>query len=331
MRAALFVATVIVFVTAIVFQIPAAVDSKTNAGDLPASTMYPSEIAAKDDLVDFVLKARDFARSVERETAFLEFDNKTGRFVRGQLYIYAYDFQGTNLAHPFRPDFIGRNKSNLTDPNGVAFIRDLADNARKGTGFTYFIFPNPDHGGKDELKIGYVAKVDDSWWLGSGIYLSEVPAFFSPDARNDLVFFVNEALNYTQKNGKDKAIEAFNDRNGSFVRGNLYIYAYDTNGTTLALPFQPELVSKSRLLAEDPNSVRFIQNLIDQAKRGRGYAYYLYPDPSENMTERLKLSYVRKVNDHWFLGAGIYGAEPKAENAAPGSYLGEIAKITKEK
>jgi len=71
--------------------------------------------------------------------------------------------------------------------------------------------------------------------------------------------------------------------------------------------------------------------LIDQANRGKGYAYYLYPDPSENMTERLKLSYVRKVDDHWFLGAGIYGAESKAENAAPGSYLGEIARNTKGK
>ncbi len=328
MRAALLVVTMFVFMDAIVSQAPAATDSMVRAGDIAASTASLSEIAS---LVDFVLEARDYARTVERGRAFLEFDNKTGRFVKGQLYIYAYDFQGTNLAHPFRPDFIGQNKFNLTDPNGVAFIRDLADNARRGTGFTYFIFPNPDHGGRDELKLGYVAKVDDSWWLGSGIYLSEVPAFFSPEARRDLVSFVNEALNYTQKNGKDKAIDAFNDRNGSFVRGSLYIYAYDLNGTTLALPFQIELVDKSRLVAEDSYGVRFIQNLIDQAKRGQGYAYYLYPDPSENMTERLKLSYVRRVDDRWFLGAGIYGAESKAENAAPGSYLGEIARNTKGK
>jgi len=327
----LLAATAFVFMAAIVSQVPSVTGSMGRAGDNPASTTSLSEIASQNELVDFVLEARDYACTVDRGTAFREIDNKTGRFVRGQLYLYAYDFQGTNLAHPFRPDFIGQNKSNLTDPNGVALIKDLADNARRGTGFTYFIFPNPDHGGRDELKLGYVASVDESWWLGSGIYLSEVPAFFSPEARQDLVSFVNEALNYAQKNGKERAIDAFNDRNGSFVRGSLYIYAYDPNGTTLASPFQPELAGKSRMMAEDSNGVRFVQKLIDQAKRGQGYAYYLYPDPSENMTERLKLSYVRMVNDRWFLGAGIYGAEPKAENAAPGSYLGEVAQNTKDK
>ena len=45
------------------------------------------------------------------------------------------------------------------------------------------------------------------------------------------------------------------------------------------------------------------------AKSGSGFAYFIYKDPAENMTSRLKLDYVMKVNDEWFLGSGIYWPE----------------------
>lgn len=126
----------------------------------------------KTELVSFVESAVAYAQKNGKDRALKEFSNKTGSFVRRDLYIYAYDFNGTNIAHPFKPDLIGKNKLNLTDSNGVPFIKNLIDVAKDGKGFTYFIFPNPAHGNKDEFKIAYVMKVDDNWWLGSGIYLS---------------------------------------------------------------------------------------------------------------------------------------------------------------
>lgn len=126
----------------------------------------------KTELVSFVESAVAYAQKNGKDKALTEFSNKTGSFVRRDLYIYAYDFNGTNIAHPFKPDWIGKNKLNLTDSNGVPFIKNLIDVAKDGKGFTYFIFPNPAHGNKDEFKIAYVMKVDDNWWLGSGIYLS---------------------------------------------------------------------------------------------------------------------------------------------------------------
>jgi len=265
------------------------------------------------DLVAFVDEARSYAIANGNEKAFLEFDNRSGIFVRGDLYIYAYGFNGTNLAHPFRPEFIGNDKSNLTDSNGVAYIRDLIDNARRD-GFTYFIFPNPAHDNRNELKLGYVNQVADSWWLGSGIYLSSAPAFFSDESRRNLVSFVDGAFNYTIKNGKARALEEFNNSTGPFVKGNKYIFAYDFNGTVLALPLQPQLIGENRIDAVDTNGVKYIKNAIDQAKRGEGSVYYFYPDPDKNMTVGLKLSYIKKVDDTWWLGSGVYagyGVEPR--------------------
>jgi cytochrome c len=132
-----------------------------------------SIIVASDDkteLISFVESAVAYAQENGKDMALKEFSNKTGQFVRGELFIYAYDFNGTCLASPFKPEWIGENKLNETDPNGVMFIKSLLNVARDGKGFTYFVFPNPAHDNKDEMKFGYVMKVDDNWWLGSGLY-----------------------------------------------------------------------------------------------------------------------------------------------------------------
>jgi signal transduction histidine kinase len=47
-------------------------------------------------------------------------------------------------------------------------IRALRDTAESGGGFIVFIWPNPGQEDRDELKIGYVLPVDDTWWVGSG-------------------------------------------------------------------------------------------------------------------------------------------------------------------
>ena len=126
----------------------------------------------KTELVSFVESALAYAQENGKEKALDEFSNKTGSFVRGDLYIYAYDFNGTCLAHPFKPDWIGKNKLDVTDSNGVPSLRNTLNVAKEGKGFTYFIFPNPAHGNRDEFKIAYAMKVDDNWFLGSGIYIS---------------------------------------------------------------------------------------------------------------------------------------------------------------
>lgn len=126
----------------------------------------------KTELVSFVESALAYARENGKDKALVEFSNKTGSFVRGDLYIYAYDFNGTCLAHPFKPDWIGKNKLDVTDSNGVPSLRNTLNVAREGKGFTYFIFPNPAHENRDEFKIAYAMKVDENWFLGSGIYIS---------------------------------------------------------------------------------------------------------------------------------------------------------------
>ena len=80
----------------------------------------------------------------------------------------------------------------------------------------------------------------------------------------------------------------------------------------MALPYQPELVGTNRIDVRDSNGVDFVRQAIDLAKMGNGFHYYVYPDPSRNMTPSLKFSYVADVDGTWFLGSGIYSREAEA-------------------
>ncbi|MDD3973587.1 MAG: cache domain-containing protein [Methanothrix soehngenii] len=241
------------------------------------------------------------------EKALQEFNNPTGSFVRGDLYIFAYDFNGTCLAHPINPELVGQ--TGLLDINDVDVVGREIALAKRGGGTMYIVFSNPSHEGKEELKQIHLENVNDSMYLGSGRYLSDIQASFNQAERDELVAFVNEALKYAQENGKEKALQAFNDPEGNFNRDGLYIFAYDYGGRNLALSHQPELVGTNRIDAQDPNGVYFIQQIIDMAKNGDGFTYYVYPDPSNNMTPELKLSYVMDVDGTWFLGSGIYSSD----------------------
>ena len=71
--------------------------------------MTPQQIVAPqqmtpDELREIVLDAAGYARVVGREAALNEFSKKEGRFSNGNIYIYAYDFNGTLLAHPYQTE-----------------------------------------------------------------------------------------------------------------------------------------------------------------------------------------------------------------------------------
>jgi len=160
-------------------------------GVQPSDTMTPSETTVPetptvqptvtpshsvDEMVAFVQDAVAFANEQGKEAALEVFSDPNGSFTRGDLYIYAYDFNGTTLAHPFNPEKIGVNRLNETDVSGNLYIKDLRDVAENGSGFVYFYYIDPAQNMTVQPKLGYVERVDETWWLGSGIYGVEAPA-----------------------------------------------------------------------------------------------------------------------------------------------------------
>lgn len=154
------------------------------------SSVYLSSLEGSDPvpapvkgMIGLVRESTAYGRAYGKEKAFTEISNRSGMFVDSeQHYIYAYDYNRTLLAHPFLPEKIGTSLINRTDPFGMKNIEALTRTAKSGGGYVVFIWPNPDAGNRLETKIGYVLPVDETWWVGSGVYLSEItgePFYYS--------------------------------------------------------------------------------------------------------------------------------------------------------
>ncbi|MDD1678819.1 MAG: cache domain-containing protein, partial [Methanomicrobiales archaeon] len=287
--------------------------SQNQSGATPTITQPPPYGApsSPEALVAFVEKAYEYAQVHGKDAALAEFNNQTGLFVEGDLYIFAYDLDGNTLALPFQPDLLGKSRWNASDANGTPFIQQIIHTAQSGGGFVHYLYLDPADNNTVKPKISYVMSVDQDWVIGSGIYNAEevdplIRVGGDPQVRVDLKSYVEEAISYAREQGRDAAIAEFNDRNGTFVRGNLYIYAFDYNGTTLALPFQPRLIGTDLSGLQDPFGVNYTKVEIYLAQQGGGFIFYHYPNPARNMTLEPKMSYVAPVDETWWLGVGIY-------------------------
>ena len=157
MKKAVILALVVIMVSAVAVM--------AGCGSSPTAPAKPT----RADVEAFVQEAVDYARVSGKDAALAEFSNPNGIFERGELYIYAYDFSGTVIAHGGDPTLIGKNLIDYRDPTGFLAIQALVDTAKAGSGWVSYTWDNPQTG-KQEPKLGYVMKVDDTWWLGSGMY-----------------------------------------------------------------------------------------------------------------------------------------------------------------
>jgi len=265
--------------------------------------------ADQRSLIEFVDQAKDYAFKNGKEKALLVFNDPEGEFVRGGMYIFAYDFSGNALSLPFQPKLVGTNRLEASDANGIAFVRDNLDLASTGWGQVYYLYPNPIEDMREELKLSYTTKVDDSWWLGSGKVCSSSSAqnisAMKPTSREELKAFVEEAWSHALVTGKEKALAEFMDLNGIWVRGDVYIFAQDFNGTSLCLPYLPGEVGTNRIDVQNDQGVYINREMRTIAMNGSGFYEYRWRNPISNQSEP-KVSYVSKVDDTWWLGSGIY-------------------------
>ncbi len=132
---------------------------------------YGREVT-REELVGFIKEALAFIKIYGKKKAIKEFNDKKGLFNRGELYIFAYDYSCRVLAHGANPKWVGNNFIELKDPTGKLIIKDMANIVkRKGSGWIKYRWFHPKTR-RIEPKRGYVHRVDNSWWIGSGMYVS---------------------------------------------------------------------------------------------------------------------------------------------------------------
>lgn len=116
------------------------------------------------EAVALVHKAATFLRQHGQARTLAEINKPDGLFVDGELYVFAFgaDGSGVQLANPAYPLLVGKNVSNMQDPDGVQFVRRFLEIGRipGGKGWVDYQWPNPMNGRFVELKSSYVERVD---------------------------------------------------------------------------------------------------------------------------------------------------------------------------
>ena len=130
-----------------------------SAGNAFSAT--PKEAAAIVRAVSAVTNAVQFYKDNGKENAIAEFNNPKGRFNFMELYILAYDTNGTLIAEPRNKSLVGRHLLNIPDVEGKLYVKAIVDMAtERGKGSVSYHFENPDTDAV-ELRWIYLQRVDN--------------------------------------------------------------------------------------------------------------------------------------------------------------------------
>jgi cytochrome c len=129
----------------------------------------------------------------------------------------------------------------------------------------------------------------------------------SPGAptRDEVIERVNEAIQFYQKNGREKTIVELNRHDGAFAKGMDYVDLHDMNGVCVAHPKSPDLVGQNRLDVADIRGKHFIKEIVDAAKtHPDGWISFMKENPNNGKIEH-KIAYW-EVRDGLIFKAGTY-------------------------
>jgi signal transduction histidine kinase len=113
----------------------------------------------------------------------------------------------------------------------------------------------------------------------------------------DAELLVHNAIAFLKKEGRTKAFEEFNDPKGRFTYRDLYVMAYDLNGTCLAHGQTRARIGKNFMKEKDVDGKEFIAERFRIVKQhGKGWQDYKYMNPITKKTEQ-KTAYFERVGD----------------------------------
>lgn len=129
-----------------------------------------------------------------------------------------------------------------------------------------------------------------------GIFYA-VNALAADDEKKIAVTMVGDAVKMMKTAGKAKTLAAISDPQGVFVKGEIYVFAYDFNGVIVAHPKNPKLVGKNMLEVPDVDGKFFRKDIVALAKKKEtGWVDYKYKNPESGKIEH-KTTYVTGADD----------------------------------
>ncbi|ACF02768.1 Cache type 2 domain protein [Rhodopseudomonas palustris TIE-1] len=125
--------------------------------------------ASKDDAVAMVKKAVEAIKADGADKTYVVISDKTGPFVKDDLYVVVYQLDGKVLAHGANAKFIGKDMIDAQDVDGKLYVKERVELAAKQPSFWQdYKFVNP-VSKKVEPKEMYCERLDNTA-VCAGVY-----------------------------------------------------------------------------------------------------------------------------------------------------------------
>lgn len=196
---------------------------------------------------------------------FERISNPQGMFVKGEIYLYAYDFSGVCVAHGKSLELIGQNLLNEVTPDGKRRTYDIIQIAKSRDGQGWYRYASR-QGGVE--KLVYVERYTDK----NGKKYAIVGGYYPTINEDDVRTMVRKAVSYLRTNGTKLAFAEFSRPLGEFAYGSIALFVYDTKGTIVADMENPAFVGQNLMNAVDADGRPIAQLVLQQAERyGNGW------------------------------------------------------------
>ena len=151
-------------------QVAVSIFAVLSAGTVGAIFAAGSDSATPDEAIAKVREASKFLHD-KGASGYAEFNNSAGKWVWKDSYVFVYDCRLDKMvAHPIRPDLVGKSIMQIKDNNGRLLFKDLCKaGAEPHGGWVEYVWPKPGAGNLSR-KLSYALAADVSF--ASGIQVS---------------------------------------------------------------------------------------------------------------------------------------------------------------
>jgi signal transduction histidine kinase len=261
-----------------------------------------------------------FNDSKSREDFFRTFIENIRILEDSTIYIYIYDTNFVNIAHPILKNYIGQNHYDDKDVKGQFISHIIQDTLRASSeGFVEFYFNNPKTQ-QNEKKISFVKNIENSiYWLGCGVYSSTLQGWSI--TKSDVNKLIVKNCVHTTATGFNDLFENLvkSDSNQlKFIRNYCdstrflkdksgYFFVDDLTGRSISYPTRKDLEGTDLTGIKDFKGVYPVVEMLKVINSaGMGFVEYYLENPTTKQVQK-KIVYVEKIpNTNYFIGCGYY-------------------------
>lgn len=217
-----------------------------------------------------------------------------GRFVTGDLYLYAVDFKGQMMANGNRPGLIGTNVLNVKDSEGKLVNQEIIDRLKNSSEGVWIEYRS-----RNANKLTYAEKIVDKdgreYFVACGYYPTATP--------EKAVDLVKSGYEFMKTHGLSAAVSEFSSRQSdNFRYGDLYLTVWNMKGVVVANGANLDTIGTNQFDMRDEDNKYFVRELIEKANKGGGWVDIKLRNAFQSIyVERVELG-----SDNFVIGCGLY-------------------------